>query len=183
MHFSNTDVVNAISDGDWGFDFQDKESAAKKMMGDDKKLTAFALVELLKRLNAIGQACGKESVPHRRKVYVPEEPAVFPDKNVGDFLYGGDFECGLTRYVIIAKNQNHHCMMIRTDDYDIANPSGPQIADKHDEFATKEEALAKFARTDLEYHGKRATLAQQALDAIASGKPIDDFVVGIGEEE
>lgn len=175
-HVNYSDIVTAIADGSWGQDYESQREAEKEMLGDKQMLTAIAAIELIKRLNAIGKACGSQRVNHKEWSIEPfgDEPS-FPTKEVGDRLYSGDLEDGISEYIIIAKDENHRCMVVGLHDFDLKWPPEIHLATKcHKETMT--DAVKHAAKIDIEYHGEKFELAKGALQAASNGQDLSRFL-------
>ena len=183
MHVSYSDIVTAIADEGWGREFESKEVAVKEIIQDKQMLNAFAMLELVKRFNAIGQACGsKKVVTHDRAIRPDGSEPTFPSKEVGDRFYSGDLDDGFREFIVIAKDDEHHCMVVPLNEFDLDYPPQARIAsDWHQE--TKADAVRKAAECDVRYHGGRSENAKAALAAAISGEDVSQFMDGYKEPE
>lgn len=183
MHVTYSDIVSEIADGGWGSEFESTSDAAKEIIKNKQTLNAFAMIELIKRFNAIGQACGRQDVAHTDKTIRSngnEKP--FPSKHIGDRLYAGDLDDGFTEYVVIAKDENHRCMVVPLNDFDLKYP--PQIRIANDWYQeTMADAVRQAAEHDVRYHGGRSENAKAALAAASSGEDVSRFVDGYEDPE
>ena len=177
-HIDFTETVNSIAKAHWGRDFTGIEEASKGLLEDNSKLTAFALVELLRRLNAVARAIGESSSSVKEEIAIPSNAVPFPDKRVGDKLFHGDLEDGFTEYVIVSKNDNGICMIVSLDHFDLHHPSCAMIACNY-HYQTIEDAIEEIAIIDQEYHGARLKRAEEALAAVKKKEDLSRFVDGL----
>lgn len=180
MHFAFTDIASQIADGDWGREYETQHEAAKALIQDPNKLTAYCLTELLGRLNKLGRRNSRWD-RGQREIEAPENPKTFPNKNVGDFLWGGSGSLlePTYRQVIIAKDDEHHCLTVICDDFCTDWAPMARFADDED-FETLEEAIRYAAEKDLEYYGSYVKHAKKALAAIEANQDLEPFMEGIG---
>lgn len=183
MHVTYSDIVTAIADGEWGREFDSKSDAEKEIIGDKQALNAFAMIELIRRFNAIGRACGSQSDGcENRSIQLHGREQAFPNKKVGDRLYSGDLEVGITEYVIIAKDENHRCMVVRLNDFNLKWPPVSFLAHE-DHKETLADAVRCAAESDVSYHVWRSEHAKAALEAASSGGDVSRFVGGYKDPE
>ncbi len=177
-HFSFTDVVNGITESGWGNKQETPDDAAKVMMDDIPKLSAYALVEILKRMNAIAAAAGATGRSKlERKLEITDESKPFPDKQIGDKVYRCDLDEGAWELVIVGKNKDGMCIVMHTD-FDLDYPPNARIASKN-MFASSEEAISDAAKRDLAWHEPKLQFAKDALAAIEAGDDLSRFVDGL----
>ena len=169
-----TELVNKIADAEWGRAFETPEDAEKNVVEDLPRLTAYALVELLKRLNAVAKAVG----PSPRKVTpgltIPKDVKRYPEKQVGDRVFYGDLADGISACIIVAKDKDGVCL-VATNNFNLDHPPTIRVADE-DTFATLEEAVQDAAESDVAYYGRRRTYAEAALNAVKQGKDLAQFL-------
>ena len=177
MHISFSDILSQIADGGWGRDFKDSDEAAKNIMNDRQTLTAFAGVELLRRMNAIARAAGpSESKSHRPKI--SESDAVcLPDVSVGDHLYEYDEDSGILEFIVIAKDEKNRCMIVRMNDFDLQYGPTLRLADS-DARKTKKEAIEDGARRFLKWNEKGVEFFRKALTVANDGGDMSEFENG-----
>ena len=181
-HMSFTDVVNSIANSTWGREFETPDDAAKEMVGDLPRLTAYALVELLKRLNAVASAVGREPTQEDRALRIPVNAKRFPHKNVGDRVFAGDLIDGFWECIVVAKNDEGVCLIVRADDFDLQNP--PRVFVACDwMWSTMEEALQNAAEEDREYHEPRLKYAKAALVAVKNGVDLTSYRDGMADDD
>ena len=182
MHVTFSEIVSQIADSGWGWEYENKEDAAKKLLEDKQALNAFAILELIKRFNAIGRAAGSDDERNDRKITIRKNAKQFPHKAVGDRLFCGDLDDGICEYVIIAKDSEHHCMVVMLNDFSLNYPPAPQIAcDYHKESII--DAVKEAATADVKYHGGKAANARAALEAATKGEDVSAFIDGYEEPE
>ena len=182
MHVTFSEIVSQIADSGWGRECENKEDAAKKLIEDKQALNAFAILELIKRFNAIGKAAGKDDTKNDHKITIGKDAKKFPHKAVGDRLFYGDLDDGIGEYVIIAKDSEHHCMIVMLNNFGLDYPPAPKIAcDYHKESII--DAVKEAAQADAKYHGGRAANARAALEAATKGEDVDAFIYGYEEPE
>lgn len=183
-HVDFTDIVNNIAGSNWGKKFDSPDAAAKEMIGDIPRLTAFAMIELLKRFNAVANAVGKSDCSHRRKLQIPGNVKRYPDKSVGDRLFRGDIMDGISEYIIVAKGPDGVCLVIAMNDFDLEYPTEVFVA-CDDTHGTLEGAL----RSDIgdvygmSYYTRIADYYKTALDAVDSGEDLSRFTDAMPEDE
>lgn len=177
MHITFSEIVNQMADSDWGRECENKKDAAKKLIEDKQSLNAFALLELIKRLNAIGRAAGQGERRKDPKITIGKDAKKFPHKAVGDRLFYGDLDCGIEEYVIIAKDSEHYCMIVMLNEFDLNYPPFPTIAcNEHKESIV--DAVRDAATGDVEYYGGKAAYAKAALEAATKGEDVSAFIGG-----
>lgn len=184
-HVSFTDIVNRIAESAWGRDFKSSDDPSKELCNDLPRLTAFALVELLKRLNAIAAAAGESSNRRRENPpeKVPDYAKAFPDKEVGDSLFSGDLDDGFAEYLIVAKDESHLCLIVLCgNDVRMKYPPPVHFACNW-HYTTLKEAMIECARSDLSYHQKKVDFAKNVLHAIETDGDLRQFWNGWSEEE
>jgi hypothetical protein len=183
MHVTFSDIVNEVLKGDWGRDYANKADAARNILDNDKQtLAAIATLELLRRFDAIGRAAGQRQEEHNYAITMPKDAKAFPHKSVGDMLYEGDLEDSVREYVIIAKDSEHHCMIVQMNNFCLRFPPSVSIATDYysDSIA---DAVKREAARSLAYHHGRAVNAQAALDAATKGEDLSAFIDGYSEAE
>lgn len=177
-----SELVSQIADSGWGKECENKDDAEKALIKDKQSLNAFALLELIKRLNAIGKAAGKADTKNDREITIGKDAKKFPHKEVGDRLFHGDLEDGIAEYVIIAKDSEHHCMIVMINNFHLHYPPAAGIAcGYHKESIV--DAVKEAATSDLMYHGGRSANAKAALDAATKGEDVSAFIDGYEEPE
>jgi hypothetical protein len=184
MHVSFSEIVNKVADDEWGRDFETTEDAAKAIVGDKQLLNAWAVIELIKRFNAIGRAAGNghDGLLRSRKITLDGDEKKFPNKSVGDRLYGGDLLDGIQEFVIIAKDSQDHCMIVLMNDFDLDWPPKVCIADEcHKE--TLLDAVKQSLEENWPYYADRAAYTKEALEAVAKGEDLTRFLAGFEDED
>ena len=182
MHVEFTDAVNGIVRGHWGQGFDTEEDARKALIDKPEELAAYALIELLNRLNAVAKAVGGEIQVNRTELSIPNGARQFPDKEVGDFLYSGSLDEDVCEYIVVARNDDGVCLVILADDFDLNHPQKVCIA--YDWlYTTIEELLQSEAESDIVYHGARLEYAKAALAAVKNGEDLTPFLGGFVDSE
>jgi hypothetical protein len=111
----------------------------------------------------------------------PPRPGRFPDKSTGDRLFSGDLDAGFEEYIIVAKDDNHQCLVVRSY-FDTTHPPQCFIAMDYF-FKTMAEAIAAVARADLDFYTRGQQFSQAALDAVEAGADLSRFIAGRNEVE
>ena len=181
-HVAFIDAVNHIAKGAWGREFDSMEDAEQKLSSDSPRLAAYALVELLNRLNAVARAVGGKDKTNRRALVIPENAKQFPNKAVGDRLYRGDFEDGICEYIIVAKNSDGICLVVLANDFDLDYPPRVDVSCSwmHE---TLKEAVEDTAESDTQYHRPRLEFAEAAAKAAEEGGDLTAFANGFDDWE
>ena len=183
MHVPYSDVINKIADGRMGREFDSMSDAVRAVSNDETMLSSFAIVELIKRLDAIGKACGGHKTYYQdRSIRITGREKPFPSKNIGDRLYIGDFDEGFCECIVIAKNEKHHCMVVLASGFDLEYPPQVVLADENYR-VTMADAVHFAAEKDTRYHGSRHEIAKAALAAAIDGEDLSPFVKGYCELE
>lgn len=176
-HISYADVVSHIAASEWGQQYKNVEHAAKELVGDKEALGAFAIVELLRRLDCLASSlAGNKPEKKPDRIYIPDDANKFPTVNVGDRLYSYDMEEGLTEYLVVAKDDLHHCMIVLVGDFDLKYGPLTSIADSC--FETPEEAMLEEAKRFVKYWAGDVENAQKLLHAIETKQPLSEFMQG-----
>ena len=183
MHIKFSEIASKISQGGWGTEYKTEEQAAKAILQDKPALQAYATVELLNRLNKIARAAGPdEQDESHKKVYVPEDPRIWPDVKIGDKVYEGDDLENVVELLVIAKDDDNRCLMIATRDFDLRYPPRVRMASQQT-FLTLAEAVRHAANTDLEYHLPKVDLAKRALEAVESNGDLSEYLTEMVADE
>lgn len=172
-HFNYTDIAAEISKSSWGAEFSSREEAARAMIKDPAKLSAFAALELLKRLG------GGERVERDRTLTKPSNAKAFPNKLVGDKLYHGDLEEGISESVIVAKDDEGYCLICDSYINEMYPPACHYACDFHSE--TLRDEIQRIAKNDVDYHEPRLAFAKAALLALDAGEDVSRFAEGFVE--
>ena len=180
MHIPFSKIINELAGSGWGREFTDMDHGLTELTRDKAELNAYATVELIRRLNAIGDAVGEPRVHeyYNRSLEVSKSAPTFPEVAVGDFLYGGDLESGIDRYLIVAKDDQGHCMVVRADDFDLDRVPFLYIANS-DHKTTVAEVIKETSEYDIAYCRKRLENAKAAIEAANNGDDLEDFMVGM----
>ena len=180
MHIPFADIINKLTTSTWGREFKDMDHGLNEFTRDKTELNAYATIELLHRLNAIGNAVGGPKVDnyYNRSLEVAKSAPTFPDVAVDDFLYEGDLESGIDRYLIVAKDDQGHCMVVRADDFDLDRVPFLYIANS-DHKTTVAEVIKETSEYDIAYCRKRLENAKAAIEAANNGDDLEDFMVGM----
>jgi len=178
MYVSFSEIISQIADEGWGRKYESKEEAKKSLVANEQSLTAFATLELIKRLNAIGRAAGNDTDRSRnRELKIPKNAKRFPNKSIGERLFCGNLIEGFAEFVIIAKDSEHHCMVVLLNNFDLQWPPAAAIA-QEDFFDSMIDAVKNAAEEDVDYYGKRAEFSKKALDAAIKGEDVSEFIGG-----
>ncbi len=178
MHVDYLELVNRIVENTWGRE-GNEEQLEKDLVSDMPRLTAFGIVELLKRMNAIAKAAGAGE-DHENKTaiskYARDKAISLPDVKIGDVMYSGDIGDGVIRCVIISKCEDHRAMAVHLDDFDLENPPRAFLVDNH-WHRTLSDAVLESANEDIEYHSSRLDAAKSARDKVNNGESLDEFLL------
>lgn len=174
MHINFTDIVNSIVENGWGEDFSHIDEAAINLMEDNSKLTAYALIELLNRLNSIAKAAGANTDTSTfHGMTISEDHGRYPNKSVGDSLYVGNLEYGIKRLLIVAKDEHHHCIVVRCGDFDLED-SQPYFA-RRGCYESLDEAVIHEATNGRRQHTALASYMEAALVAVGNGGDLSAY--------
>ena len=175
MHVKYSEIISNIATSSWGSDFSTKEQAEKELLNDKQALGAFAAVELLRRLECLASSLGgKKAERDDPRVYTPDETAVFPDVKVGDRLFEYSLEEGISEFVVVAKNDENHCMMVAVDDFDLKFGPQTRLADE-DTRTTPDEAMVFGAEKVIAYWGGEVDFARKLIDTAKKKQPLESF--------
>jgi hypothetical protein len=164
MHVSWSRIIAALVDADdWGQNYESVEAAIKDWDDKPADVAAFGIIELLRRLE--GLAPPRE--PERSKLVVPSNAKPYPDKEVGDFVWSGNFLEGFDKYVIVAKGENDVCLMIRCR-WDLEYPALLTVACDYTH-ATLQEAVESEIKSDQEFVEKDLWRVKTAKKKLAAG--------------
>lgn len=178
-HFTYMDIINRITSGGWGRKHATIDEAEKSLVENPDRLAAFAFVELLHRFNKVAAAVGdSQSTSQLTLLKADEDDPVFPDVQVGDNLYTFDDSDGLCTYLVVSKDEDHHCFVVDLL-YSNQTPLQPFVAGDNAK-ATPAEALLHQATLDIEYLAPRLKFAQAAVEAARSGDDISEYLKGYG---
>lgn len=178
-HVSYKDAVNKIVDSNWGEQYESIKEASRGLIESPDRLTAYALVELLNRLNSICEAIGggekyPPQINDRNSQYIDDDSKKFPGKKVGEFVYGMGDELP-SRYLITAKDEQDYCMVILANDFNLKWPSQISIAGKL-LFDTPEESLQYHIDDELKYHLPKIKRVREIETALKEHKDISEFI-------
>jgi len=177
-----TDIVSGIASKNWGRDFATSDEAEKALVGDKAALTAFASVELLRRLDVIASALGrKQRNNDSPRIYTPQDAVKLEGVSVGDRLYEYSTEEGLAEFIVVAKSPEELCLMVRADDFDLKYGPTTRLADK-DTKRTAIEAMRHGALAHLDAYEQEVEFAKRLRDAIDGGLPLQEFESGFDNE-
>jgi len=184
MQISFGDILSQIADSGWGKDFKNSDEAQRQIIADKPSLTAFAGVELLRRLNAIARAAGpSEGSPFRNRIDDDGEAVSLPDVSIGDRLYEyAPSSEGLYEFIVVAKDEQHRCIIVRTGDFDLKYGPTIRLADK-DARTTKKEAIKDGMQQYLKWYEKEVEFCKQALKAADENADMSEFESGFPEGE
>lgn len=183
MHVNYTDIISKIATSSWGKDFSSKEQAEKELLADKQALGAFAAVELLRRLECLASSLGgRETERDNPRVYMPDEAAVFPDVKVGDRLFEYSVDEGMAEFIVVAKDDENHCMMVAVDDFDLKYGPATRVADE-DTKTTPQEAMLSGAERQLGYWAGEVDFARKLIEAAKKKQPLDSFRDGLKDDD
>lgn len=179
MHQSYTKIVSRIAESTWGQDFKDKESAEKALLNDSQKLSAYASIELLRRLQAVCRAVGKEdNYSNSNRVHIDDSAARLPDVSIGQHLFEFSIDEGMTEFVVVAKGEDDTCLMVMLGDYDLEYGPSVRLADS-DTKTSKKDAMLHGAMQKLRWEENAVEMARKIRDCVASDLPLTEFEQGI----
>ena len=177
MHFEFKDTVSEIARGSWGREHSDAREAERELLDDVPRLTAFAILELLRRLEGFS---GKHRPDPREKIGGVESALKFPDVKIGDFLYGGDLIDGVVRYIVISKD----------DDYCVITPTYWEIGDRpyfmlagREHKRTPKEALIEGLKEDDGYYTRRSEYLLAIKRSVEADEPLDKYLSGYERDD
>jgi hypothetical protein len=180
MHVNYTDIISEMANDGWGQENGDKKKIKQEIITDPHKLTAYTSLEILRRLNMLGQAFqspAKSSVPSNDRVTKPHElAAIWPEAKIGDYVYGGELVDGIDKSIIVKKDEKGHCLTISTGEFEEGDWLHCPSYAHTDEYRTLAEAIKEAALSDIKYHGKRLAYAQQALADVESGADLTKYM-------
>ena len=179
-HFNFLDVVNSMANPGWGKDFGSTEEAQRHLLESPEKLTAFALVELLSRLEALGRSTGPPK--EDRVAKIDEDTGRFPDVQVGAMLYRFWADEGLDAYVVVRKGPLGECFVVEVTETDLPpthRVMGWWMSDTGS--TTPEEAMRSEFEQELETCSQRVEFFRRALAAISDGDDLTPYLVGCDE--
>lgn len=176
-HISYADVVSHIAASEWGQQYKNVDHAAKELIGDKEALGAFAIVELLRRLDCLASSlAGNKPQKKPDRIYMPDGADKLPNVNVGDRLYSYDLDDGLAEYLVVAKDDLHRCMIVLVGDFDLEYGPSTNIAASC--FETPEEAMRAEAKRFVNDWAGDVENAQKLLHAIETKQPLSEFMQG-----
>lgn len=173
-HFPFETTVRRIMHADWGKSHDNADDAERELVADPEKLTAFALMTLLKRLT-ITHTVYKNGLQIGPP---PESAKLFSDVSVGDLLYEFDCDEGLERYVVIQTDGAGHAFVIQTE----GQIHFGKWATDH-LHSTVQGAMRHDAEYELGYGTRKVNNANKILDAINHGGDLSLFESGFGYYE
>lgn len=181
-HYSNVDVASLLAKNGRGHAFKTQDEAELALAGDTSKLAAWGIIELLRRLNALGDSgkCDAEI----EKIEKPENAKAFPEKKPGDFVYSGDLEDGISRYIVVSCDKSGFVLVVSCDAAigDAAWAGQARVAcDWH--YSSERELVLESAASDIEFCTPRLERARKAIAACESGGDLMEFVSPSEEEQ
>lgn len=172
---SFSDAINSIVNAGWGRK-QTIENLAKSFVENPSELAAWCLVELLQRLDRLFP---KPPDPKTDRHIIPNASTKkFPAAKVGDLLWGGSLEEGFDSYVVIAKDDDGHCLVVKTKLRYYESFMAPTWL-----FLSLEEAIRDSIESDERYHQPRVKRLAEIKQALDSGASPDTFVAGYDLDE
>jgi hypothetical protein len=177
-HVPFTKVISEISKGKWGNEHASLDDAKKDMIGRPEKMTAYALVELLKRLDAICNSVGSpDTDTNDQELSIPDNAKKFPDKQSGDLLFSGDCDDGFCVSIIVAKDENDICMIVSKDEFNLKYPPPTRIACEW-MFSTLEDAAKSAVESNIQYYEPRLKFTRKVEKALADGDDLGQLKNG-----
>ena len=149
-----------------------RKSVDREVAADPAKIAAWGIMELLRRLSG-----EQKNTSTRRSLTVSENALALPNASIGSFLYHYDIEDGLTRYIILATDDDGHCLVVPTDDFDLESPPQVRVAADYLHPNLREAMLAAI-KTDREYHTPKLEFMEKLESAIASDGDLTPFFDG-----
>ncbi len=177
-HIPYTRVVENLARRGWGQQFKSLDEAQKKLLSKPEELAGYAMLELLRRLDALSDSSGRNEANSR--LVRPSNAVPFPHLSVGDWLYSGDMECGICRHLIVGKDDDGYVVTVFADWI-------PESDSVHVSYATesyfdsKDKAILASAKLEVEYSSPRVAFSKRAIAAVNDGKPLDEFEAGYGD--
>lgn len=169
-HLPFADIIETLEG--FGRKFESLKDAQDSLAADKDSMAAYALVELLRRLGAVGRALRGRSLPDVLDYALHFENAkAFPEKQVGDRLFVCDFEDErVDQWVIVGKGEHDECEVVPLSDTTVVDGerfSVSRIASS-DFYGTIAEAVKAAAEADMQYHGPYYARAQKAMELTKS---------------
>ena len=183
MHITFQQAANSLARSRWGKDFKSLEEATEHIALHPEKITAYALVELLSRLDKFA-ASTKDEDKVDRSVEITGNEGHFPDTSIGDSLYSYDIDEGVDRCVVIAKGPRGECFVITVYNSD------QQTSVRRYQFgywagsdwhSSPVEALRASIQSEREYHGSGLKRIEACATAIADSSDITRFIDGLSD--
>ncbi len=105
--FTFRETLRRIVSEEWGQTFSTKEEADQALIDDNSQIMAVAVMELIDRFNQFVFHMGAVEESQRRdcSMSVDEDDKVFPNLKIGDSLWSGDIETGISRYIVTANGE------------------------------------------------------------------------------
>lgn len=175
-HHSNADVAAMLAKSGWGKQFETQEDAQQAMMKNPGEVAAWGIIELLRRLNALGDT-GRTKQSQATVIAKPGNAKAFPEKKPGDFLYSGDLDDGFHRWIVVSADSDGFVVVTECDQTIGSDVWGCGLTvgvDWH--FASEREVVMDSAKTNIEYHAPKLRLAEKALAACESGGDLSEFM-------
>lgn len=176
-HVSHVEAARHMAVYGWGNHFESVEEAVKKL-----DVPAGALLALLRRVEQVCSALGRDDKPHEydsyyKEIEVNKDAATFPDAVLGQLLYCCDeLEDGVSTVVVVGKNAAGNVLVIDSDPTQGVRPRWAT----GDYFVTVAGALKNRADEDVIYHRPKLELATRVLAAVESGADLTEFEEGVG---
>ncbi|MDE2101301.1 MAG: hypothetical protein KGL39_28905 [Patescibacteria group bacterium] len=106
----------------------------------------------------------------------PDDVKAFPGIKLGDKLYGcNDLETGVWEVMVVGFDPDGFPLIVS-----FGAIVGEQVGwATGDYFPTVAEAIADQAKHDVDWHGPRLKLAQEALEAVRTGGDLQKFIDGV----
>jgi hypothetical protein len=177
MQFKYQDTVNRIAQDRWGQDFSTQEEADRHLIDNPQDLTAHAIVELISRLSAVGQALqGSDEDESENQIYEPDDPMDGSDFHVGQKLYGTScHRIGFVEYIVIAKDESNRLLIIKTG-YFFEDAPVPRIARKEHRLVSDLKVALNNSIESAEASARKSMeQAVQAKVKLQSGDSIEDY--------
>lgn len=175
-------IVSDIAEEGWGNSGSvDIEQQKKDILRDKPALASYALLEILNRMTEISRAAGPKDWQDNKQLTLSEYNKAFPHSKVGDFLYQWDVDEGITKSLIISKDDNHFCQVVDISWVRLTTSVYSRFA-SDDDFDNAIDAVRNVAPSDIKHHGPRYEYAKRALAAAEAGD-VSEFADGIPDEE